>query len=83
MKAHTSGPRTPLPVEIADHSSLDQADWLDWDHWHAVEEYQDLVDGLSGFEANDDGSSVRQAEDGLWTARLTRQLRRHGMEIVD
>lgn len=83
MKPHTSGPQSPVPIETADHSYLDEADWLDWDHWHAIEEYQDLVDGLTSFEVNDDGGVAQQVKDGQWTARLTRQLRRHGMEVVD
>ncbi|MCG8548667.1 MAG: hypothetical protein MJE12_31070 [Alphaproteobacteria bacterium] len=84
MTAEPTASRRRAPTDLADHASpLDEADWLDWDHWNAVEEYQDLIDGLSGLGIEDDGTLAQNPEETRWSARFTRQLRRQGLEIED
>ena len=79
----TTPPQIP-PTEITDRQNpIDDADWLDWNHWNAIEEYQDLIDGLSSLEIDDDGAAFQRPEETPWSARLARQLRRQGLELED
>ncbi len=59
----------------------DPADWLDWDHWQGVEEYQDIVDGLGG--ALPDDATDGDAADDTATRRLRRGLIRRGIALED
>lgn len=61
--------------------SVDATEWLDWDRWHAVEEYQDLLDGLSNFEENSDYGGPKTFKNGDWDENLARQFHRQGLEI--
>lgn len=61
--------------------SVDDTEWLDWDRWHAVEEYQDLLDGLSNFEDGSDCGGPKTFKDGDWDENLARQFHRQGLEI--
>lgn len=61
---------------------FDAADWVEWDHWQAEAEFQDLVDGLG-----DDGDGACQDlaisdPDSSWVDAVSRRLRRHGVEIA-
>lgn len=69
-------PQAPSTCDL-----VDDAEWLDWDHWHAVEEYQDLLDGLSNFEDGSDWSGAKTFKEGDWDKNLARQFHRQGFEI--
>jgi len=58
----------------------DTADWLDWDHWQGVDEYQDIVDGLGG-PPLDDSAEGGEAADETDRRRLRRHLHRRGIEL--
>lgn len=60
---------------------IDDTEWLDWDRWHAVEEYQDLLEGLSNFEENGDYGGPKTFKDGEWDGNLARQFHRQGLEV--
>lgn len=63
-----------------DADPYDDTEWLDWDRWHAAEEYQDLLDGL--FHADDsDATNTRTFKDGEWDENVVRQFHRQGLEI--
>ncbi len=59
----------------------DDTEWLDWDRWHAAEEYQDLLDGLSNVEEGSDYGGPKTFKDGDWDENLARQFHRQGLEI--
>lgn len=61
--------------------SVDATEWLDWDRWHAVEEYQDLLDGLSNFEENSGYGGPKTFKDGDRDGNLARQFHRQGLEV--
>jgi hypothetical protein len=63
------------------YDSVDDTEWLDWDRWHAVEEYQDLLDGLSNSEDGSDCGGPKTFKDGDWDENLARQFHRQGLEI--
>lgn len=71
--------RRPERQHIGDR--FDEADWLDWDHWQAMEEFQDLVDGLSASAANQDRDATQPPDEGTWATHFSRQLRRQGLEV--
>lgn len=60
----------------------DTTDWLDWDHWQGVEEYQDIVDGLGGVLLDDAMTDADAADDTTWR-RLRRGLYRRGIALED
>ena len=59
----------------------DDIEWLDWDRWHAIEEYQDLLDGLSNFGEDGDYGGPKAFKDGDCDGNLARQFHRQGLEI--
>ena len=63
------------------YDSVDDTECLDWDRWHAVEEYQDLLDGLSNSEDGSDCGGPKTFKDGDWDENLARQFHRQGLEI--
>ncbi len=60
---------------------IDDTEWLDWDRWHAAEEYQDLLDGLSIVEDGSDNGGTRTFKNGEWDENVARQFHRQGFEI--
>ena len=66
---------------LANSDPIDNTEWLDWDHWRAAEEYQDLVDGLSNIEDSSEYGAPKTFKDGEWDENVARQLHRHGFEI--
>lgn len=61
---------------------VDPADWLDWDHWQGIEEYQDIVDGL-GDPLQDECADGGDAADETSRRRLRRHMQRRGIELAD
>lgn len=57
--------------------TFDETEWVDWDHWQAVEEIQNFLDGLSDMTDTD---LVGGNESG---GRIVRQIRRHGLGVTD
>lgn len=77
-RTHPIGGNRP-PGEL---QTDDTADWLDWDHWQGVEEFQDIVDGLGGAESDDAVADGDAADDAAWR-RLRRGLHRRGIALED
>lgn len=61
-------------------AGIDMADWLDWDHWQGIEEYQDIVDGLGG-PPLDESVEGGDAADEASRRQLRRRLLRRGIEL--
>jgi len=66
---------------LPDNDPIEDTEWLDWDRWHAAEEYQDLLDGLSNFEDSSDSSGTMTFKNGEWDGNVARQFHRQGLEI--
>ena len=81
MKADTTGRSRPVEPSHFHSDRFDEADWLDWNHWQAVEEFQNIVDGLSSSVADQERDTAQPSDDRNWAARLSRQLRRQGLEV--
>ncbi len=66
---------------LSDCDPSDETDWLEWDRWHAAEEFQDLRDGLSNIEDSGIGGAPETFKDGKWDGNVARQLHRQGLEV--
>jgi hypothetical protein len=55
--------------------TFDEADWVDWDHWRAVEEFQDFQNGLATNLKTDDPLDMTDA-----SGPVIRQIRRYGLQ---
>jgi hypothetical protein len=80
MTAQIVPPARPASAEQSAGDSFDDGEWLEWQQWKAIEEYQDLIDGLSGARFQDDSSEHDSTEDTLWGNRVTQRLRRQGLQ---
>jgi hypothetical protein len=54
---------------------FDEADWVDGDHWQAVEEFQDFRNGLDAELKADDLTDTADA-----SGPVVRQIRRYGLQ---
>ena len=69
-------PKTPgKPLSIPYQQAFDEADWVDWDHWQAVEEIQNFRDGLAT------PAAIAEAPDSTDdNGHVARQIRRYGLQ---
>jgi hypothetical protein len=78
------GPNTSATADLGNPEKGapedDTAEWLDWDHWQGVEEYQDIVDGLGGPPLDEPAEGGEAAEEAS-RRQLHRHLRRRGIEL--
>lgn len=65
------------------YDSVDDTEWLDWDRWHAVEEYQDLLDGLSNSEDGSDCGGRRLSKTAIGTRTLPDSFIVKGLRSTD
>lgn len=67
------------PGDVPDH---DTTEWLDWDHWQGVDEYQDIVDGLGGARSDENAADGDTADEAA-RRQLRRGLYRRGIALED
>ena len=60
---------------------FDEADWVDWDHWQAVEELQNFMNGLGDTAHLPEDAFSDSASEAGQRDRIARQIHRHGLEI--
>jgi hypothetical protein len=70
-----SAPLPEYPITRSLGDAYNEADWVDWDHWQAVEEMRDFLDGVHDRPEAGDPFDPREGD-----AQVARQLRRYGLQ---